>query len=396
MATAVLNLDFENLPPKINDLEGYVQAFILIHVRKRPVGQVLVPVKNGLIDRIELLEILKEKCGWSLCEQILHDYLGWETVEVPHPLPQATVAVITRDRPKDLTRCLNALLKIPDEGQEYLVVDNCPATDETKRVVDNYGGRVRYVREDRPGASAARNRALREARYEIVAFCDDDAAPDPAWLRSLLRNFSDPLVLCVTGLTMPLELKTKAQRWFEIYTPLGRGFSRKVFDFDGHDSLDVAPVGVSANMALRRSIIDHVGLFDEALGPGTPTRAGEDYELFSRILTSGYRIVYDPAALSWHRHRHTWQELRQAVFGYGVAVYAFWTRALIVEKELRVLRLAWFWLTRKQLPNLIRSLLRRKNRAPLDLLLVELCGCTLGPWAYIFSRQRINQRNNKA
>jgi GT2 family glycosyltransferase len=373
----------------------YEKAFVLIRVGNQPVAQIRVPVRRGRIYRSELLDLLKETRCWQLWEQILHQYLGWESVEKPFKMPQATVAVTTRDRPEDLKRCLNAISKLPDDGQEYLVIDNCPSDNATKQLVNGYGGLVRYVREDRAGSSAARNRALREAKHEIVAFSDDDAVPDRGWLRALIRNFCDPLVLCVTGLTLPMQLETEAQEWFELYCPHGRGFSRIVFDCSRFDALNVAPAGTSANMALRRTVMEHVGFFDETLGAGTPAKGGEDYELFSQILKAGYRIVYDPAALSWHRHRRTWRNLRKTIYGYGVGVYASWTRAFLVEKEWHTLQLAWRWFSCKQLPNLARSLLRRPNRIPLDLLLAELCGCIVGPGAYLVSRSRLKKRQTK-
>jgi GT2 family glycosyltransferase len=390
-----LDIDFQNIPTIISNLENYEKAFVLIRVGKQPVAQIRVPVRRGRIYRSELLDLLKETKCWLLWEKILHQYLGWESVEKPAKMPQATVAVITRDRSEDLKRCLDALSKLPDDGQEYLVIDNSPSTNATKQLVDGYDGLVRYVREDRVGSSAARNRALREAKHEIVAFSDDDAVPDRGWLCALVRNFCDPLVLCVTGLTLPLELETRAQEWFELYSPHGRGFSRIVFDCSRFETLNVAPVGTSANMALRRTVVEHVGFFDEALGPGTPAKCGEDYELFSQILSAGYRIVYDPAALSWHRHRRTWRNLRKTIYGYGVGVYAFWTRAFLVEKEWLTLQRAWWWFCRKQLPNLARSLLRRPDRVPLDLLLAELCGCIIGPGAYLVSRRRLKKRQTK-
>ena len=49
---------------------------------------------------------------------------------------------------------------------------------------------MRYVREDRPGLSCARNRGLREARAGIVAFTDDDVRVDPLWVAALVRGFA--------------------------------------------------------------------------------------------------------------------------------------------------------------------------------------------------------------
>lgn len=395
MATAVLDLDLQQLPSVINGLERYSRALVLIRLHGRPVGQALLPVIGGHLDGAELRDALVEAAGWPLWERWLHDYLGWEeTRATASALPSATVAVCTRDRPEDLRRCLEALMRLPDDSQELLVIDNCPSSDATRHIVEGYG-RIRYVREDRPGAGVARNRALREARHEVVAFTDDDAVVDPGWLRALLANFDDPRVLCVTGLAMPLELETEAQEWSERYSPFGRGYKRIVFDSTNLNPLLGSLVGASVNTALRRSVLEDIGPFDEALGPGTPCRSGEDTEMFSRIMTAGYCIVYDPTALCWHRHRRTWKELRQMLYGYGTGVYGAWTRSLLVEGEFSVPKLAWAWFQLKQLPSLARSLLRRPNSVPADLLLAELCGCAAGPWLYLSSRRRLRTRNGQ-
>jgi len=390
MATAILDLELAELPPEITVEERYSKALILIRLNGKPLGQALLPVIGGRIGGDELEQTLKNAAGEPLWKSWLYDILEWHEPGPMEAMPIATVAVSTRDRPEDLRRCLDALMRLPDDGQEYLVIDNCPATDATKELIKNYP-KVRYVREEVPGSSAARNRALREAKHEFVAFTDDDATPDPNWLRSLLRNFRDPRVMCVTGLVMPLELETEAQEWFECYSPHGRGFKRRIFDGAHCNPLIVYPVGVSASMALRKSSIDCIGLFDEALGAGTPAVGGEDYELFARILRSGYRIVYDPRALSWHRHRRTWEELQKTLKGYGIAVYAFWTRMFVINREFSVSLLAWEWLWYKQIPELLASLRKQPGSIPSDLLVAQLRGCMSGPMAYFSSRKRLQE-----
>lgn len=394
MATKILQIELKKPAHEVGGLEDYDKVLVFLRYGGRPVGQFQLPVVDGRLNDAELHDMIFHTDHWAIWERIVHEYLDWEAEDSPPYRPSATVAAITRDRVEDLKRCLDSLMLLPDDGQEILVVDNCPRTDASRRLVDGYGGRVRYVREDRPGSSAARNRALREARHEIVAFIDDDAVADAGWLRALVRNFRDPRVLAVTGLVAPLELETRAQEQFEEYTPHGRGFRRQVFSQENHYALHVAPAGVSANMALRRDSPDLIGPFDEALGVGTPARCGEDHELFTRILTAGYHIVYEPAALNWHRHRRTWPELRSAVFGYGVGVYAYWTRLLLVGFEPSVLLMAWRWFMNKQFPAIIRSVLRRRGHTPLDILLAELLGCATGPWAYFKSRRSLRARGS--
>jgi hypothetical protein len=135
-------------------------------------------------------------------------------------------------------------------------------------------------------------------------------------------------------------------------------------------------------MAVRRDIVERVGVFDERLDAGTPTRSGGDHEMFARILAAGYRIVYDPAAVSWHRHRRTYDEVLDTVYGYGVGVYAMWTGMLIERRELGVLRIAWSWFRSAHLPALIGMALRRPSESKRRLALAELRGCLNGPRAW--------------
>lgn len=386
MATLILDLDIDRFPATLAGLERYSSALALIRFRGEPVGQVRVPVIDGRIRVDQLRERTRAAVSASVWERRLHSALEWTAHDdSTAPVPTATVAVCTRDRPADLKRCLGSLMRLVNDGQEVLVIDNCPTTTATREVTASYPG-VRYVLEQRPGLDRARNRALVEARGDVVAFCDDDAAPDPNWLHALLRNFDDPLVMCVTGLTMPAELETEAQEWFERYSPFGRGFSRVVFDSASLAPERVGRVGAGANMALRRRVLAELGPFDEALDAGTPTHSGGDTDYFMRVLAAGYRIVYDPCALSWHRHRTTWPELRRVLFGYGTGVYSAWTRQLLLGGELSVVNAARSWLQHVQIPALVRSILRRPNRVPLDLLLAELSGCAVGPATYAFAR----------
>lgn len=387
MATAVVEIDLEQIPDQLSGLHKYAKALVLVKLRGRPIGQYTFTVTDGRICGTQLRDTLLTIGAGPYWEQYLHDYLAWDPECVSGYIPPpATIAVCTRDRPEDLARCLRAISLLPDTGQEVLVIDNCPSTDATRDIVAGQGG-VRYVREDRPGLNNARNRAMRESSREIVAFVDDDAAPDSGWLRALLRNFDDPLVYCVAGLTMPLELETDAQEMHERWSPFGRGYRRRVFDGVDCNPLAAGQVGAGANMALRRQVVAELGAFDPALDAGTLTRSGGDTEMFARILIHGLRIVYEPKALCWHRHRRTWKELRQMFYGHGVGVYAFLTRALFIQGEFGSLKIAWDWFRYDQFPSLVRSLLGRPSCKPLDLVLAELRGCLAGPWAYRTSRK---------
>lgn len=368
---AVVEYDTRDTPSPISVRPGYTRALVLIRQDGRPVGQVTLPIIGGQVSTRGLDNFLINTNPRLLDEPSLD-----------RGIPRATVAVCTRDRPDDLKRCLQALQKLPDDGQEILVVDNAPSNDVTRVLVAKFPN-VRYLVESKPGLSIARNRAFEEAKYELVVFVDDDSVPDPNWLRSLLCNFSDPSVYCVTGLTMPLELDTRAQQWFKMFCPFGRGFKRLVFDRRVLSPASAAMTGVGNNMAIRRCVLQELGPFDPKLGAGAPAQAGEETEVFARILSAGHRIVYEPRALSWHRHRRTRKGVRKQFLNYGKGIYAFWVKRLILDFDLTVFMSAMGWFGRKQFPALVRSLVRRPVSLPLDLVLAQLIGCAIGPIAYL-------------
>jgi GT2 family glycosyltransferase len=387
-ALAVVDLDFDDLPPALPVAGRYRGALVLVRLGGRPVGQALVPVIDGLLGGYDLAVAILSAVDSSFWEHWLHRRLGVEVDRRPPADVSATIAVCTRDRADDLGRCLDALMRLPDDGQEVMVVDNHPATDATKALVARYP-RVRYVLEPRPGLDVARNRALRESQRDVIAFTDDDAIVDPDWLRALLRNFADPLVMCVTGMTLPLELETEAQIYFQRAGGLGRGFKRMTYDAGNHDPHEAWYVGAGVNTAIRRQMASSVGTYDEALDMGTPVGGGGDTDLYRRILLQGYRIVYEPEALCWHRHRRTWGELRRQIRGYEAARFALLTRSLL-EGHLDALKHAWDWLER-EIPQVARALLRRPGSMPLDLIVQQFSGAAIGPWAYFYSRWQLRR-----
>src|SRR5688572_6321530 len=232
--------------------------------------------------------------------------------------PRLSVVVCTRERPRDLERCLHALSAQTLRDLEIIVVDNAPRTNDTRGVVDGWG--ARYVLEPRPGLDCARNTGLAAARAPVIAITDDDAVPASGWAAVVLTTLSEPAVAGMAGAMLPLELETAAQQLFERYlermTRTRPRDERRVFGRPFPPS-SAGHVGAGANMAFRRSTLDAVGPFDEAFDAGTATQSGGDTEMFARMLDAGMRLVYEPRAVVRHRHRRTVGELRRQLFGYG-------------------------------------------------------------------------------
>ena len=121
---------------------------------------------------------------------------------------------------------------------------------------------------------------------------------------ALLRNFDDPMVAVVTGITLPWT-KPEAQQWFEWTNWVCRGFTRKQFDLTNFNLLAAGLVGARGQHGYPSSCARTrwtVQMGARLLGTLLQVEAIKE---FYRTLARGYRIVYEPAALVWHRHRRT-------------------------------------------------------------------------------------------
>ncbi len=352
MLVPIKVLDIEVTQPitDIAELEIYQKVWGLIRFKGIPLGFVTIPITNGVCTAAQIQSHLLEHQAFELTQAIISNALSsgrsfaelreldvseWIPLSDPdHDQVQAnpvvTVAVCSRNRAADLERCLAALLQLNYDNLDLLVIDNAPRDTTTQEVVEQYPS-VRYRCEPRPGLDWARNRAIVEAKGEILAFTDDDVIVDAGWVRALVETFAaNPGVMAITGLVVPYELETEAQALFELYGGFSRGFKQHWYQVAQGQPvpwtlLGTGQCGTGANMAFRRTVFNTIGLFDPALDVGTATNGGGDLEMFFRILRAGYPLVYEPRALVRHRHRRTYAELKRQIqfngslFAYGLS-----------------------------------------------------------------------------
>ena len=286
--------------------DGRVVGFAL---HERPAGAVLAPV--------EVAALLDPAPGPGPAPEL-----------DPAPGPSITVAVCTRDRTELLGRCLEGLRSLDPPPDEVMVVDNAPADGGTCRLVAGLDG-VRYETEPCPGLDVARNRALRAAAGDVVAFVDDDVVVDRHWLAGLRAAWAEhPDAGAVTGQILPWELATDAQVAFERRGGF-RGGNLQVRYAGQHRAGDptypygAGSFGAGANMAFRRRAALRLGGFDEALDTGPPLPGGGDIDLMHRALRAGLPLVYEPRAVVFHRHRRDAAGLRRQYDSWGRSLMAF-------------------------------------------------------------------------
>jgi glycosyltransferase involved in cell wall biosynthesis len=420
---------------------SYRRIFCLVRFHSQPLS-----VVNLSIDKDELLPEDYVFAVWNSCRDALLHHLqkdgfplvdeltskGLPSYDTPRCLlerenflttaPFMSVIIPTRDRPESLAACLDALLLLHYPHYEIIVVDNTPTTSATADLVQQKYGHIsmiRYLREDGRGASCARNLGIREAHGEILAFTDDDVVVDTYWLAQIAMTFAQSEDIgCVTGCTLPLELNTPSQHWFEDVGLLeGKNRNSKFFPrrFDQttrHCQLyRGSSCGHSANMAARAEVMRAIGGFDLALGAGMPSRGGEDLALFLHVIMQRKVLVYEPTVLVHHLHRRDYDKLRAQVFGYGTGYVAYIVHVLLrypvlwgdllIKIPFDILRIL---LSQRCCTNATSSQAlceikfkgaRKSTNYPHELLKIQLKGALYGPIAYIQSLLSLRERPNR-
>lgn len=249
-----------------------------------------------------------------------------------------TAAICTRGRPEQLGRALESLCVQRVGPSEILVIDNAPQDDAAERTVARVCPAARYVVEPVPGLDFARNRALAEADGDIVAFLDDDAVASPGWVEAIRAAFENSSALGVcTGRVEPLAVRTAGQRLFEANGGYGRGTRRIRLPADARRRLHGLPapliawavsVGNGASLAVRRDDARRLGGFDEALDLGHLLPGGGDLDMMWRMIQAGHELIYEPAALAWHEHRHSVSDAVEQIAGHQRALLAFLTKSV--------------------------------------------------------------------
>jgi glycosyltransferase involved in cell wall biosynthesis len=242
-------------------------------------------------------------------------------------LSSITVVIPTYNRAEWLPATVESVLQQTRPADEVLIVDD-GSRDDTEAVCRAFPAPVRYVRQANAGVSAARNRGVREARGEWIAFLDSDDLWDRAKLEVQMAahaaapeaGWSITECVLVDGADRPVEGKRGLESAVPVFADHGSSsrdwFARVLREFrvesaggrhaaftgDVFGHLFHGNVVLPSAAMVRRDLFLRSGGFDEAL------RVAEDTEFFHRLAASSPMTVLMSPLLRWrvgHEERLT-------------------------------------------------------------------------------------------
>ena len=184
-----------------------------------------------------------------------------------------------------LSKCLESIdnLDYPEDLFETIVVNNNPSAVVPTEILNE---NIVLLEEQKPGSYSARNTGLMKAKGDIIAFTDSDCKVHSDWLIEIVSALKD----CdLVGGNVKCYLENdinKVSRYYDLYN----GFPQQYYVHKLHGS-------VTANLAVRKEVLDNIGFFDSEL------YSGGDIEWCQRAVKKGYNLQYNANQIVYHPAR---------------------------------------------------------------------------------------------
>jgi glycosyltransferase involved in cell wall biosynthesis len=214
-------------------------------------------------------------------------------------LPVISVISPVYNAENDIHELLNSLLNLdyPQNLFKIIIVDN-KSTDNTKEIVKKYS--VKLLEEnDIQSSYAARNKGIKYASGDILAFIDSDCIASPKWLLEGVRSFSDGADLVGGKVEFYFSKRKTAAEMYDSIT-----------NMQIEHNIKERNVAKTANLFVKASLFDEVGMF-----PHHATSGG-DVQWTAMATRAGYKLVYASDAIVKHPAR-TLKELLKKQYRVG-------------------------------------------------------------------------------
>lgn len=238
-------------------------------------------VKTVIVDTLAIFYRLR----------VIRYYDHVELSSISNPPPSVSVVIACPGPSAYLDEAIEGI-----QRQTFLPFEVIVLPDNDFEKPSDWPDYIRVIPTGKVRPAEKRNLGIDKARGSIVAFLDDDAAPQPQWLAQAVRHFSRPEVGASGGPAItPVGEARMAFLGGDVYaSPLVSGNCRYRYVSERYREVDDLP---SCNLIVRRDVLKEIGGYNTRYWPG------EDTILCLDIVKKGLKIVYDPFAVVYHHRR---------------------------------------------------------------------------------------------
>jgi len=208
-----------------------------------------------------------------------------------------TVAIVTRNREKELQECLLSLSEQTHRPQKILIIDN-NSSDKTQDVIREFSKKlpIKTITEKTTGYPVVYNRALLEVKTKWVAFIDDDCVADKHWFHEIIKAIQKYYnYAAIAGASLnyyPQNIYACSfQFWYDYWRQRSL-YKGNIIDYKCLDSRNI--------IYNRQLLAVHSVFFDDTFMLGA-----EDSDMGLQIKNRGLKAMYVPQLQIFHKEPNT-------------------------------------------------------------------------------------------
>jgi GT2 family glycosyltransferase len=225
--------------------------------------------------------------------------------------PRVSVVVVNMDGLRHLGPCFDSLeaLDYPKDRLELVLVDN-GSRDKSVKFIRRHFPSVRVIcNQENQGFAGANNQGVAAATGDYVAFLNNDMRADPDWLKELVLAIETARDVAVVGGKILNWEGSDVDFGMGSLNFYGMGFQpQDGSSADGH--IEQVLFACGGSMLVDRSIFLDAGGFDPDY-----FAYFEDVDLGWRMWLYGYRVLYAPRSITYHRGHGTASKIAMSRLG---------------------------------------------------------------------------------
>lgn len=248
-------------------------------------------------------------------------------LEENHFSPFVSIIVPVYNEGKILNKSIQSLLDLNYKNFEIIIV-NDGSTDNTQEVAESFVGfkkgrtnlvRISLINKENGGKASALNVGIKYSQADYVLCMDGDSQLTNDSVKRAVRHFKDAKIGAVAGNVKVLNRKRLLTDLQALEYIEGLNMARSAQSFVRAVNIIPGPVGL-----FRKSAIGDAGYYSS-------DTFAEDADMTLKILAKGWKIYYEPRAISYTEAPSTFQQLLKQRYR--------WTRGIIqsIRKHKRLL-----------------------------------------------------------
>ncbi len=215
------------------------------------------------------------------------------------PLLAASVIIINWNGAAHLPVCLNALRAQTFRNFEIIVADNASHDESLSLLARDYAEVKAVALAKNLGFTGGNNAGIRAAHGDIIILLNNDTEVDPRWLEEILAAFErHPEAGLVASKMKLFDRRDTFHTAGDFYRLDGLPGNRGVWEIDRgqYDREEYVFSACGGSAAYRKVMLDQIGLLDEDF-----FYSCEDIDLAWRAQLAGWKCVYAPKAIVYHK-----------------------------------------------------------------------------------------------